>query len=337
MFKDLKIKKTILKDLEYHNIKNATSGTEYKNFVSSSFSKKTWWENTSFNPKNHEKLKNNINVFREKDLDKITIPSDSLRIGTAVHKMLLEPKSFFDDVIIKEIIPDGNTTHYYNKKMKEMEPVLKEIIFNGNTFLTTEEFELVKRLSDSVKNHQLYKKTIGDSLKNKLTEFQIIMKSDKFTLKGKLDIVNLIKNEQEEVVEILIGDIKTCATTNDYSNHYSFGSTKNIYQALYYEWLTMVYIHNNNNFFGKHKVAKDYEINSYYIAVGKNNTNDVLFMIPEYEKNYDEVTQNVMEMVSYKGEDKYTFKEKFYNLELTSTKPKLTEAEETELETTSGF
>jgi hypothetical protein len=99
----------------------------------------------------------------------------------------------------------------------------------------------------------------------------------------------------------------------------------------------MVYIHNNDNFFGKHKVAKDYEINSYYIAVGKNNTNDVLFMIPEYEKNYDEVTQNVMEMVSYKGEDKYTFKEKFYNLELTSTKPKLTEAEETELETTSGF
>jgi hypothetical protein len=55
--------------------------------------------------------------------------------------------------------------------------------------------------------------------------------------------------------------------------------------------------------------------------------------------SYEEVAQNVMEMVSYKGEDKYTFKEKFYNLELTSTKPKLTEveAEETEIEKTSGF
>lgn len=337
MFNDLKIKKKILSDLQYHNIVNATSGTEYKNFVSNHFSKKNWWEQTSFNKKNHEKLKNNINVVKEKDLEKISIPSEALRIGTALHKILLEPKNFDDDVVIKDFEPEGNTKYYFDKKMKELETEFKEIIFNGKTFLVKKEFELVEMLKNSVKNHSLYKKTIGDSLKNKLTEFQIILEGKNFTLKGKLDIVNLIKNEQDEVVEILIGDIKTCATTNDYSNSYNFNSTKNIYQAIYYEWLTMIYIHNNNNFFGKHKVAKDYEINSYYIAVGKNNINDVLFMIPDYEKNYDEVTQNVMEMVSYTGEDRYTFKEKFYNLELISTKPKLTEVEENEIEKTSGF
>lgn len=322
----MKIVKKILSDIKYHNIVNSVSGTELKNFI---YNKRKWWAITSFNKENHKKIK-------EKSKGGISINENSynenLRIGSAIHCKLLEPKKFknmfnvfdgdYSDIDLTKKLPVKYT--------KQFEEQIENSLKSGKSYILPHEKDNVNNMYNAVKNHLLYNETIGDSLKNKLTEFQIILsdieyhdifeeKVIKYTLKGKLDIVNLFFNDKNEIIEIRIGDIKTTSKgVGEYTNNYSFDKTHNIHQCLYYEYLVTEYIKANNNEFSGYKVADKYTINSYYVVINKSDQ-DVLFINVDIEnKDYNDIRKNIIEMVTFNKNMlknyKFSHKEKFYNL-----------------------
>ncbi len=322
----MKIEKKILSDSKYHNIINSVSGTELKNFINS---KKKWWVTTSFNKDNHKKIKEKSNggvIINDYSYN------ENLRIGSAIHCKLLEPNKFkkMFDVFDGDYSDVDLTKKLPVKYTKLFEEQIENSLKSGKSYLLPHEKANVDYMYDAVKNHLMYNETIGDSLKNKLTEFQIIIKdiefhnileekTKKYTLKGKLDIVNLFFNEKKEIKEIKIGDIKTTSKgVAEYTNIYSFDKTHNIYQCLYYEYLVTEYIKANNGEFAGYKVADDYTVNSYYIVIKKSDQ-DVLFMNVVIEnKKYDDIKSNIIEMVNFNKNmlknHKFSHKEKFYDL-----------------------
>lgn len=333
----MKIIKKILSDIKYHNIIKSVSGTEIKNFI---HNKKDWWNKTSFNKKNFERIKESYN--NDSVVDNDNYHNENLRIGSAVHCLLLEPKKFEQNFIIIEGDDSNKSKTYLKIFNNEVEEALKE----NKSYLYPYEYKLVKEISDSIKSHKLYEETIKNSLKMKLTEFQIIIsnleyydqdkeKLTKYNLKGKLDIVNLTFNENNEITEIKIGDIKTTSQgVEQYTNIYSFEKTYNVYQCLYYEYLVKKYIEINNGFFGKYKVAKNYEINNYYIIVDKKNL-DVLFMnVDLSETNYYVIEQSIVDMVKFDDKisknHKFSHKERFYKLKYKQIKNNNLEEEESD-------
>jgi exodeoxyribonuclease VIII len=121
-------------------------------------------------------------------------PERELRIGIATHSMSLEPERFDEQFSVAPVC---------DRRTNEGKRIWREHLEScpGKMILTSEEFEIARSCSDSVRRNSVFAKAIADE--KRLIEKPLYLKNEhfKYGIKGRPDLISPSNN--------LIVDIKT--------------------------------------------------------------------------------------------------------------------------------
>jgi len=142
-------------------------------------------------------LKESVLHYENKDL--FPISSTSMKIGSAVHKLVLEPESFNDDFIIEEF--DGCELNKNSKAYKEAKAKCLEAA-QGREILSVQEFDSITTMARNVKA------IAGGLLQNGIAENAFFSEFDGIPVKCKADYYR-------EDLGVVI-DLKTTKSIKDF-------------------------------------------------------------------------------------------------------------------------